>query len=340
MTNDGDQTPRRSFASWMRGALVPRVWLHAAAAFIAGFAAARFLQGAVFIFLFTGPGALLFLLTVVVIVAVVFGALGRVFTRKGSGWWCSFAVLAWAPAVLVPTFMQGEVDASALNPAIIGGIAAAVVALLPYAGPPRVLAGIALVVTVVVVGVTAIGAIESGRATEAHKRLGTSIRPYVVTVEGYEAQYEMASAGLPTGGLRQTMRLESEKVTSADAAMPGDITLLNQSVDEPITSGATELEPATMCGLPLLGVNQGNAEDETSCVKDADGKTWVRTSAAGLELARILDGVIVRVSAGPKVSEATLRDALDSAKLMDDRYYRHLLYGEEGEYIPELDGLR
>jgi len=29
-----------------------------------------------------------------------------------------------------------------------------------------------------------------------------------------------------------------------------------------------------------------------------------------------------------------------NAKPMDDRYYRHLLFGESGQYIPELDGLR
>jgi hypothetical protein len=32
--------------------------------------------------------------------------------------------------------------------------------------------------------------------------------------------------------------------------------------------------------------------------------------------------------------------ALANAKPMDDRYYRHLLFGENGQYIPELDGLR
>jgi hypothetical protein len=99
----------------------------------------------------------------------------------------------------------------------------------------------------------------------------------------------------------------------------------------------TDAKRVPACGPPL-DTHQSPPEPQTTCTKTATG--WLRTSASAHELTRVVDGKLVRVTGPLSTPTAVLRAALANAKPMDDRYYRHLLFGENGQYIPELDGLR
>ena len=136
----------------------------------------------------------------------------------------------------------------------------------------------------------------------------------------------MTASGAVAGAYR-----EQGAEQTGPLANPTDITVATETVPTTGTSSA--------CGPQLLGSDgDGAPQDQVSCTQQ--GGRWMRESINGHEFARILDRKIVRVSASTKVLTSTLEEALDSARLMDDRFYRHLLFGEQGEYIRERDGNR
>lgn len=321
--------PLSRASGWLRLARSPRPWAHAAAAVLLGFVLAVPVPGIAIGIVFGGLVAVPFLLVLLAAASVGFGWLGRWFVATKRGWWLALVTpVVWLPVAIVVVFTEPvSLDATKLDAAIWAGVASGLVALLAHRGPVRVVVAVVVAVSIV--------AFAMNVASEANDRLiargqvsfGSTVRPFVVEIDGYQPVGE--ALRYDDQLLAGTFRPEGEQLTDP-FGNPLDITLTT----EDSAQGAP-----TPCGRDLLGVNSlTGPEVEMSCV--VTGKSFTRASVNGQEIGRIRDGLIVRVSAGKGVPLATLKRALADARPMDDRHYRHLLLGESGEYIPELDGRR
>lgn len=319
--------------TWLRTGLRRRPLAHAMSAFLVATLFTWPAQYSVIAFIFGGFFGLWAAALVLIVSGIAFGALGRIFLRSRRGWLLGLVTpIVWLPIVVV-AFMQtaeptGSLDGTSITPLLIGSSACALIALVTYAGPLRVLAITAACICAIVLILHAMTERASDELAEGQARFGSSVRPFVAVIDGYRSLGEptATAAGAVAGFYR-----EQGAEQTGPAANPTDITLATET---DATSGIS-----TACGPPLLGTDgDGAPQDQLSCTQN--GNTWTRKSANGHELARILDGYIVRVSASMEVSTSTLEMALDAAHPMDDRFYRHLLFGEQGEYIPELDGKR
>jgi hypothetical protein len=193
----------------------------------------------------------------------------------------------------------------------------AALALLVHAGPSRAL-GVLCVVGAIII---AVSAKTSSGVLAAQEKLGSAIRPELTSVSGYIPLGETAIYRPGSDALVETYT----RAGISKNGYPVAFVLVTEGVSSPVCGGA--LDPV-----------HNLVESATSCTKR--GLTWSRTSKSGHELDRTIDGHLVRVS-GPLTTPSSVLDAaLDNAKPMDDEYYRHLLFGEAGQYIPALDGLR
>ena len=127
----------------MRAALV-----HALLAFLVGVVFGLFLRNIGIGGLLAGGMLLVATALVAVVAAIGFGALGRAFTGRKSGWWLVITVFLWAPAILGTAFLifsdNGSFEQLNPVPLLIGGVAGAAVATLAHAGPPRIIGIIVL----------------------------------------------------------------------------------------------------------------------------------------------------------------------------------------------------
>lgn len=137
-----------------------RPWSHAIVAAFVGIVFGYFLRIVAIAALLAGGTLILVAMLVVLIAAIAFGALGRAFTGRRSGWVLAITVGLWAPVVIGAAFIifanEGQFNQSNLLSPVAGGVVAAVFALLSHRGFPRwlgiaaLLAGIiALVVAIV-----------------------------------------------------------------------------------------------------------------------------------------------------------------------------------------------
>jgi hypothetical protein len=149
MTNDTAISRRRlRQTATAAGPALP----HAGIALVIGAVFSLFLRNNAIAALLEGSGYALVTVLVVVVAAIGFGALGRIFTAKKSGWVLALTVLAWAPAVGATAFFSFASDGifRQLNPltALVGGVVAGASALIAHRGVWRVV-GIVLVIGVV-----------------------------------------------------------------------------------------------------------------------------------------------------------------------------------------------
>ena len=154
-TKTGRATPGR-FVTWLSRSGVERAWVNALIAFFIGAVFAIFIK-------YLGIAGveqnqfLLLAVATAVIAALAFGSVGRMLTRKRSGWLLALTVVPWGIVVVLATFVvfQRAGSFEPLNPTVpvAGGLVGVIAALLPYKGVPRILGivAVALVVVAVVV---------------------------------------------------------------------------------------------------------------------------------------------------------------------------------------------
>jgi len=312
-----------SFRRWLMRGRRWAPWIHALAAFAIGVVLYLILQQViVFVLLGFGPLGLLGLLAPLAIAFLAFGGLGRAAIGRRAGWWLGLSAIPWF-AVGVIVFITAQTshgwDPSVPWPYLVAGLAPATFALLAHAGPSRAIA-VACIVATIVLGVQAKSHAD---LVSAQQRLGSTIHPEVTSVTGFQP-YGETHLAYP-GTTSQALAWGYIKSGILSGPIPVQFVL------------TTDRPDVHVCG-PALNAHRQSPEPQLTCTES--GPEWSRTSADFHELARIEDGYLVRVTAPASTPDAVLARALDHAEPMDDRYYRHLLYGESGQYIPELDGLR
>ena len=308
--------------AWLRRGLRWTPWIHGVATFLVGALLYVGLQQAiVFLFLF-GPLWIIAIVAAFAIAFLAFGWLGSAMTNRRSGWWLGLSAAPWL-VIGVIVFVAAQTphgwDPSVLWPYALAGLAPAAIAFLTHAGPPRAIALVCIVAAIAL----GIQAKSQSDVVSAQQRLGSTLRPEVTSVAGY----------VPFG----ETQLESPGTTSQALAwgyIKSEVSTDGYPIQFVLT---TDQKRVDVCG-PTLDAHQTAPEPQSSCTRAGD--EWVRTSAGAHELSRVVDGKLVRATAPLSTPTAVLRAALNNAKPMDDRYYRHLLFGESGQYIPELDGLR
>jgi len=141
--------------TWMAKGALRGAWVHAGIAFLLGAVFGLFVRNVGIAALFGGGGLVFAAGVVVLIAAIGFGALGRMFTARPAGWLLLFTVVLWVPAVFGVAFIvfsgNGSFNQSDPTAPIAGGVAAAVVALLTHGGPPRLVGILALLAAVTAV---------------------------------------------------------------------------------------------------------------------------------------------------------------------------------------------
>lgn len=278
-------------------------------------------QAIVFLFLL-GPLWIIAIAVSFAIAFLAFGWLGSAMTGRRSGWWLGLSAIPWL-VVGVVLFVAAQTphgwDPSVPWPYALAGLVPAAIALVAHAGPPRVIALVCIVAAIVL----GIQAKTQSDVVSAQERLGSTLRPEVTSVAGY----------VPFG----ETQLESPGTRSQALAwgyVKSGVSTDGYPIQFVLT---TDQKSVDVCG-PKLDAHQAAPEPQSSCTRT--GTEWLRTSAGAHELSRVVDGKLVRATAPLSTPTRVLRTALNNAKPMDDRYYRHLLFGESGQYIPELDGLR
>ena len=118
-----------------------RPWANALAALFVGVVFGFFLRIIAIAALLAGGGRVALTGLVVVFAALGFGALGRAFTSRKAGWVLVITVFVWAPLVIGAAFVifagEGRFNQSNLLSPLVGGIGAAIFALLAYKGYTR-----------------------------------------------------------------------------------------------------------------------------------------------------------------------------------------------------------
>ncbi len=304
----------------------PPAWLHIA---VAGLVGACFTTFAVMAFL-----QLLFVGSVVlgsffvVISPFVFQAVNRVFHGPTTGGWALFTAASWWAAMVVAALLlTADDDYSRQDRTALVIVAAAVpMVITAMIRPGRcrrmaIVAGsLGLSVTAVLLVHALVSAGEESRKEDRAQAIadfGSSVHPWVIGLKGYRQNGDPAavSSGVIVGTFYKPETPEQMLTLTNDA----------------LTS--------QFCGPALrAALGADVSQPEVSC-ELVDG-LWIRTSEGGHEAAVNGDEGIVRVAASNDVPRQELIDAVRSAKPMSDRYYRHLLFGEDVEYIPELDGAR
>jgi hypothetical protein len=154
MSNQKSTTASRP-AAWVRKGGMSAPWLHALAAFVVGAVFGIFLRNIGLGALFSGGLMYAAVAVAVIVAAIGFAALGRIFTRRRSGWLLAITIFIWAPAVFGTAFIvfsgNGQFQQFNPLPAVAGGVAAAVCALISHGGPPRLIGIIALIGSIVAV---------------------------------------------------------------------------------------------------------------------------------------------------------------------------------------------
>ncbi len=309
------------FRAWWSRGLHARPWLHAAAAFVAGLVLPLMLRTGILLLLL---GSIPWLLIVVfVIAAAIFGALGWWGTARPAGWWLAVTVIPWfvseVAVTLSPTTGQGP-GGSDVWLYLLAGLVPVALALVSHSGPPRAVAVIAIVAAVAI----GVNAKNESDTVQAKLALGSGLRPDVTTVPGY-TPYGETQLAYP-GTLSEALAWGYIKSGTSTDGYPVQFVL------------TTDVGTAAVCGSPLYAHQLTQPEPEVQCVQQ--GKDWMRSSANAYEIVHVGDGKLLRVTAPTSTPKSVLTAALRNAKPMDDRYYRHLLFGQSGQYIPELDGLR
>ena len=264
----------------------------------------------------------------VVISPFVFQAVNRVFHGPTPGGWAFFTAVAWWAAMAISALMltadddYTEQDRTLL--VIVAAVIPMVITALIHSGQLRRIGAVAgsavLAVTAVALVFLLVSSGEEDRKEDQAQAIidfGSSVRPSVISLSGYRQNGDPAAV---TSGVIVGTFYKPET--------PGQMLT--------VTTDALTVD---FCG-PVLraAVGADVTQPEISC-ELVDG-VWIRTSKGGHEAAAKGHEGIVRVAAANDVPRQELIDAVRSAKPMSDRYYRHLLFGEEVEYIPELDGAR
>ncbi len=323
-------TTKSPLGRWLQRGRRRTPWLHGLAAFAVGFVLYAALQQAIVALLFGMPWLVA---GVAAIALAAFGGLGRAMTGRQASWWLSLSAIPWlgiGVAVFVLAQTSRGWDPSVLWPYAAAGLAPAALALLSHGGPPRAIALLGILVAIVLLIAFGIQAKTQSDLVAGQQRLGSPVRPEVTAVKGYVpyGETQLQAPGTPS----QALSWGYIKSGESTDGYPIQFVLI------------TDQKTVAVCGAPLdarqlaSDGQQISPEPETSCTKS--GSRWSRTSANAHELSCIIDGKLVRAIAPHSTPVSVLWSALNNAKPMDDRYYRHLLLGERGQYIPELDGLR
>jgi hypothetical protein len=289
--------------------------LHALAAFAVGVVLAVIVPRGVVAAGFGGIGvAVLYGVIILVVAAAAFGGIGAAFLGRRSGWWQALVGLLWLPIAVWAfwTVMLGDGgDFTGLRPAalLVSAIAPAISALLAHAGPPRVIAFLSVVAAIVAISAPPI--VERQLAEDAERQRITALvpRPFVSDVDGYQRWGE---GGAVDGTFdRMQVAYRTDRAAEADGNVVAYVVV-------------TDFVATDACGS--FGVYSGTyfqIEEEVSC--ELVGDTWKRTSASGYELARMIDGTLVRVAGSRFTPLDDIRTALGSATPMDDAAFNRLL---------------
>ena len=322
----------RAIARGIRARLTP--WfpvIHALAALLAGVLLSFEVQRNVVGGLFVGIPFLVVLgVKALIVTGITFAALSKAFTGK---WNLRFAAVISVGFVAVQTaivwlfpqsngWMPGE-PASIITGAAIGIVSA----LVMHSGVPRMVGLAAAILTIPVLGFAHLDPSDldssesvSPAEAEAVARFGSDVRPYVTEVVG------LVSFGEPAA-VSSTVVVGIYAPAGSSGEVPQTVYL------------ATDNSGLPACGGAPFGRNVILDASDGPCEMSADHRR-VRNGTTANEVVEERDGIMLRAAAANDVPIDTLHEALDEATLMDDRYYRHLLYGESVEYIPELDGAR
>jgi hypothetical protein len=242
------------------------------------------------------------------------GALGRpgsVLRGAGVGGLGSAAAMALALWVWQSPSDVADGVTRLPEPLLFGavGVPFAVLAALQWPGVVRIVGGVLVVAgTAAVVVPGGMRAAEEQQTQRIVTEVGTTERPWVSEVEGYQL-----SASQATGSPLIWTRLEREDVR------PDAVLWLFR--DQPVDPAASDPCAAFSLWTP------GGDQPITSCAQVGDG-LWLRGTGYWQELARFDADVRVGVSADPSVDRAVLEAALDAARPMTDAEYDTWL--EEG----------
>lgn len=305
---------------WLRLGSRPRPWIHGLAAFGVGILAALAGQWGALALVLAGPPAFALDLLITGVSIAAFGFIGALFLVDRRGWLLGFTAFLTLP-LAVGTYWasiatsDGGLSGLAIGPALIAAAASAVPALLAHAGPTRLIAVLLAGATIAM----SWAIFDTARHESAVDRLGTSLRPYVTEVPGYESWLDPKPVADGSDALWQDYY-----AVCTDACVPGFVL---------VTETATSQTP---CGQVLRTFNNGlPATEELTC--DKVGDRWVRTGVNTHELAVIMDGFFVRANASSQIPLSDLEAAIGNLSLMDDAHYAHMLYGRDGDCLPDMD---
>ena len=302
-----------------------RPWAHAAVAAVIGALLVRPVQSVVVVGIFGGAMALLYLAVLIVFSALAFGAVGRFFLGR-RGWHLAWTTVLYLPVAVAATFFitnEGSLSFGDPRSLVLCAAVPAVLALFAYRGIARIVAAVIAVIAVVVA--TSVGATKKAEADyeAGYARFGSDMRPYVTDLDGYTQLFEPRIAGPDV--IIATFLPEGVDATG-EVREPGELAIITQ-------------RNAGLCDPIVYGISRSDGPvDQVTC--DETGDTAVRTTATNHEVSKRVGDIVVRANAAMDVPLDELTAALDASRLIDDRYYRHLLFGEQGEYIEELDGKR
>ena len=257
------------------------------------------------------------------VVFAVFAAVGQAFSPQPHGWRQGLTALVWVP-VVGWAFLgnPGDNDLGGTEPLTYaaGAAVAGIAALVMYEGRLRIAGSVLGVAIIAGTAVTLIHRDHVEDRAAAVAEFGSSVRPWVVGLDSYRQH------GDPHVGDPRILWTTFYRPDQADRP-------------DRFLTVTTDASTTVVCGDVLRAdIAGGFGQPEKSC-QQVDG-VWRRTSEGGHEVALVKDDRVVRVAAANSVPERELLEALESVRPISDRYYRHALFGEDGEYIPELDGAR
>jgi hypothetical protein len=151
-------------------------------------------------------------------------------------------------------------------------------------------------------------------------KFGSSLRPWVIGLDGYR---QHGDPHVIDAKVLWTVFYRPEQADQGSL----------------FVTVTTDASTTAVCGAPLRAETGTELEQQEKTCRQS-GDTWRRTSQDRHEVALVAGDLVVRVAASGDVTENELIDVARSVRPMSDDYYRHALFGEDGQYIPALDGAR
>lgn len=259
-------------------------------------------------------GGFLLAIVVVIVLPMAFHVVNRMFLDPCPGVWALLTAVVWLSSVLATIFGLGatsDVEWNRPITAVLAVVVPAAAALLMHPGRMRrtalgvPIAAIVALLWAVLPDQPSLHDQIREREQTLSSKIGTTIRPYVTSVDGYRA---VEAPYVVDPHLVDALYRPADDDVDASS----DFALLTESL-------AGGVRPI-VCGSYLDVVHLGDQPEE-SMKCSADGDRWVRLSRSLHEVTVRRGRTVVRAVAARRVPLTVLTSAIANAQPMDDEQF-------------------